>query len=168
MHQQTSRKLIPDTTSPKNYFTNNPSHSPHFFMIQRFVPSGPLKCSMQYQVFRNKHSSDEQFDLVNQIYKRVMSEDKYLCDLAQKNLNAGVFVNGELHPKYEKGPLFFQKVVRETVTEHYKKEQKAKEQIWPARQTPAVGKNAEQSSKDVDFCVGLSSGCSSTPEQLVW
>lgn len=49
---------------------------------------------MHYQVFRNKNSSDADFELVNQIYKRIMSEDKALCDAAQKNLNAGVFING--------------------------------------------------------------------------
>lgn len=147
-------------------FIANAPPSPHFFMIQRFVPSGPLKTSMQYQVFRNKHSTPEQFDLVNQIYKRVMSEDKYLCDLAQKNLNAGVFVNGELHPKYEKGPLFFQKVVRETVTEHYRKEKAAKEPIWPARQILPRVKGSEQSKKDIDFCSGLS--CATVPQELVW
>ena len=49
---------------------------------------------MQYQVFRNKNSSDADFELVNQIYKRIMSEDKYLCEYARKNINAGVFVNG--------------------------------------------------------------------------
>lgn len=135
-------------------------------MIQRFVPSGPLKCSMQYQVFRNKHSTDAQFDLVNQIYKRVMSEDKYLCDLAQKNLNAGVFVNGELHPTFEKGPLFFQHVVRETVTAHHRREQAAKQPIWPARQVLPGKKGAEQSRKDIEFCSGLS--CATVPSELVW
>lgn len=134
-------------------------------MIQRFVPHSYNKCSMEYQVFRSKHATDEQFDLVNNIYKRVMSEDKYLCDLAQKNLNAGVFVNGELHPKFEKGPLFFQKVVRETVTEHWEKEQKAKQEIWPAKQI-VEGGTKEQSRKDSDFCEGLS--CSNVPETFAW
>ncbi|OAG44726.1 hypothetical protein AYO21_01216 [Fonsecaea monophora] len=93
------------------YFFPNASLnvSPHFFFIQRFVPSGPVKSTMRYEVYRNKNSSDEDFELVNQIYKRIMSEDKYLCVNTQKNLNAGVFVNGELHPRMEKGPLFFQK-----------------------------------------------------------
>ena len=123
---------------------------------------------MQYQVFRNKNATSEQFDLVNQIYKRIMSEDKYLCDLAQKNLNAGVFVNGEMHPKFEKGPLFFQKLVRDTVTEHHTKEQLAKQEIWPARQK--LPQEAIISKKDIDFCASLTPECPATSnqEQLVW
>lgn len=135
-------------------------------MIQRFVPDGPGKSAMQYQVFRNKNSSDKDFDLVNQIYKRIMSEDKYLCDLAQKNLNAGVFINGELHPRLEKGPLYFQKVVRETVMSHYQQEQKAKQEIWPARPTLPATNNAKVSQQDIEFCSGLA--CTANQEGLVW
>ena len=134
-------------------------------MIQRFVPNGPVSSSMQYQVFRNKNSTEEQFELVNQIYKRIMSEDKYLCDHAQKNLNRGVFINGEMHPRLEKGPLYFQKVVRDNVTEHHKREQAAKEEIWPARQN--LPSSANVSKEDVDFCAGLAK-CQTLPQQLVW
>ena len=119
---------------------------------------------MRYEVFRNKNSSEEDFQVVNQIYKRIMSEDKYLCDLTQKNLNAGVFVNGEMHPKMEKGPLYFQKFIRDTVLAHYKGEQAAKQEIWPARQTLPVA--AMVSKKDIDFCSGLS--CQTNQETLVW
>lgn len=123
-------------------------------MVQRFVPTGPSSSSMQYQVFRNKNASDADFDLVNQIYKRVMSEDKELCAQAQKNINAGIFVNGEMHPRLEKGPLHFQKVCRETVTEHYKREQSAGGmEIWPARQE--LPETAAASQEDIDFCKGL-------------
>ena len=146
--------------------TANVMNSPHFFMIQRFVPTGPKSSIMHYQVFRNKHSTDEQFDLVNQIYKRIMSEDKYLCDNAQKNLNAGVFINGEMHPRLEKGPLHFQKTVRDTVTAHYKREQAVKHEIWPA--TQQLPNTASATKQDIDFCSGLSSACQTLPETLVW
>ncbi|KAF7190330.1 Choline monooxygenase, chloroplastic [Pseudocercospora fuligena] len=151
------------------YFWPNVSTNitPHFFMIQRFVPHGPTRSTMSYQVFRNKNSSEEDFQLVNNIYKRVMSEDKYLCDQAQKNLNAGVFINGEMHPKMEKGPLYFQKKVRETVTEHHAREQKAKGEIWPAKQRLPETKSGLGSQKDIDFCNGLK--CETQPrEELAW
>lgn len=136
-------------------------------MIQRFIPHGPTSSTMSYQVFRNKNSSEEDFQLVNNIYKRVMSEDKYLCDQAQKNLNAGVFINGEMHPKMEKGPLYFQKTVRETVIEHHAREQKAKAEIWPAKQRLPESKSGLVSQKDVDFCNGLK--CETQPrEELAW
>lgn len=117
--------------------------------MQRFVPSSPTTCEMRYEVYRNKSSSDEDFDRINQIYKRVMSEDKYLCIEAQKNINTGVFVNGELHPKMEKGPLFFQAAVRDIVQAHHKREELVGQEIWPARQT-LPGK-AQVSREDEDF-----------------
>ncbi|KAK0289106.1 hypothetical protein LTR35_000482 [Friedmanniomyces endolithicus] len=154
------------TVASTYYFPNVSTNiSPHFFMIQRFVPSSPTTSSMQYQVFRNKHSSEEDFQLVNNIYKRIMSEDKYLCDLAQKNLQAGIFVNGELHPRMEKGPLYFQKVCRDVVTGHHAREKREGREVWPARQTlPRVG--AEASEKDVEFCEGLA--CGERKDSLVW
>ncbi|KAK5686400.1 hypothetical protein LTS10_002518 [Elasticomyces elasticus] len=153
------------TVASTYYFPNVSTNiSPHFFMIQRFVPSGPTTSSMQYQVFRNKNSSEEDFQLVNNIYKRIMSEDKYLCDLAQKNLEAGIFVNGELHPRLEKGPLFFQKVCRDVVTEHHAREKKEGQEYWPARQT--LPGSADASAKDIEFCSGLS--CGDRKDSLVW
>jgi hypothetical protein len=133
-------------------------------MIQRFVPSGPKSSAMQYQVFRNKHATDEEFEVLNQIYKRIMSEDKYLCDQAQKNLNAGVFVNGEMHPRLEQGPLHFQSVVRDEVVAHFKKEKAAKKEIYPARQT--LPDTASVSKADIDFCNGLA--CGEEREELQW
>jgi hypothetical protein len=50
-------------------------------------------------------SSEEDFRTIADTYARVMKEDKALCDRAQANLNAGVFINGELHPRWEKGRL---------------------------------------------------------------
>lgn len=105
---------------------------------------------MKYEVYRNKNSSDEDFTVINEMYKRIMSEDKSLCANTQKNLNAGVFVNGEMHPEMEKGPLFFQKTVREVVTEHYKKERQANREIWPAQQV--IPKSASVSQNDINFC----------------
>ena len=121
---------------------------------------------MRYEVYRNKNSSEEDFQLINTMYKRIMSEDKVLCDLAQKNINSGVFINGEMHPKMEKGPLYFQKVVRDTVTEHRKRELAAKKEIWPARQSLPNSNNALVSQEDVEFCSGLA--CSTNNDALVW
>ncbi|KAI1353863.1 hypothetical protein F5Y01DRAFT_303078 [Xylaria sp. FL0043] len=131
------------------YFPNASMNvSPHFFFIQRFIPKSPNTSIMYYEVFRNKNSSDEEFNVISDIYKRIMSEDKYLCANAHKNIQAGVFVNGELHPKMEQGPLYFQKLVRDLVTDHYKQEKKAGQEIWPARQR--LPGNASQ--EDLNFC----------------
>jgi hypothetical protein len=88
---------------------------------------------MRYEVYRHKDATDEAFNLISDMYKRIMSEDKYLCVYSQKNLNAGVFVNGQLHPEMEKGPLHFQKTVRGVVTGHFAKEKTVGHEIWPAK-----------------------------------
>ena len=114
------------------------------------MPSGPTKSVMRYEVYRNKNSSDEDFETINSMYKRIMSEDKYLCANAQKNLNTGVFVNGEMHPRMEKGPLYFQKGIRDTVTQHYRREKESGQEIWPARQVVP-----ESDQEDISFCAQM-------------
>ena len=119
---------------------------------------------MHYEIYRNKHSGEEDFKLISEMYARVMAEDKVLCDNAQKNLNAGVFVNGQLHPKYEKAPLFFQAVNREVVVEHYKREKAEGREIWPARQK--LPDSAVVSQEDIEICQGL--GCGAHKEAVDW
>lgn len=135
------------------YFPNaSLAVSPHFFSMQRFVPDSPTNCAIKYEVYRNKSSSIEDFDLINQTYKCIMSEDKDLCINTQKNLNNGVFVNGELQSKMEKGPLYFQTTVREIVTEHRDREEKEGKDIWPARQRLPETTAAGVSKEDDEFC----------------
>lgn len=136
---------------------------PHFMMIQKFLPDGPTRSSMSYEVYRNKHSSEDDFKLISKTYARVMAEDKVLCDRAQKNLNTGVFVNGLLHPRWEKGPLYFQNTVREVITEHYKREKAAGYEIWPAR--PQLPDDVV-SQQDMEICNGLT--CADEKGGLVW
>lgn len=74
-------------------------------MIQKFLPVSASQTKVHYEVYRNKDSSEQDFRTIADTYARVMKEDKALCDRAQANLNAGVFINGELHPRWEKGPF---------------------------------------------------------------
>lgn len=156
-----SCKAIDQSDGEKKILT---TQRPQFFFTQRFIPSGPQTTTIRYEVYRCKNATDEQFKLVDTMYKRVMNEDKVLCAAQQRNLNSGVFVNGELHPKMEKGPLYFQKLVREALTGHHGREQAAKQEIWPARQQMPY--NAVVSTKDIEFCSGLA--CSSQQEGLAW
>ncbi|KAH7129941.1 hypothetical protein B0J13DRAFT_133741 [Dactylonectria estremocensis] len=122
--------------APTYFFPNSSINvSKHFFMMQRFVPTGLRTSIMRYEVFRNKNSSMEDFKFVDAMYKRVMSEDKVLAAGAQANIDRGVFINGELHPAMEKGALWFQSKVREQVTEHHQREVEAGHEIWPAQQS---------------------------------
>jgi len=159
------------TIASTYYFPNVSTNiSPHFFMIQRFVPHGPTSSTMLYEVYRNKNSSEEEFDLVNQIYKRIMSEDKDLCARAQKNLGAGVFINGEMHPRMEMGPLYFQRQVRKLVTDHWAREKKEGAEYWPARQRlvdQKIDVRTGITGEDIEFCKGLA--CApAAQEGLAW
>lgn len=57
---------------------------------------------MEYEVYRNTNATDAAFDHTNDLFKVVMREDKELCNAAQKNLETGVFMSGQLHPVAEK------------------------------------------------------------------
>jgi hypothetical protein len=134
-------------------------------MIQKFLPDGAKKSSMHYEVYRNKHSSQEDFDVISKTYAKVMGEDKVLCNNAQKNINTGVYVTGQLHPKHEKAPIFIQGLIREAVNEHFKRERMEGREIWPARQQlPA---NATVTMEDVEICQGIACGVQNE-ELLAW
>ena len=82
-----------------------------------------------------------------------MREDKVLCDAAQKNLDRGVFVNGQMHPKYEKAPLFFQNTVRQVVKEHWEREKREGKEVWPAK--TVMRDNTRVSDEDEEVCRGV-------------
>ena len=75
---------------------------PTFFYMMRCIPVSELQTRMEYEVYRQNEASDEDFNHIDGFFKQVLHEDKHLCEGAQKNLNAGIFTNGELHPEREK------------------------------------------------------------------
>lgn len=119
---------------------------------------------MEYEVYRHKDSSDEDFKTIDEMFKRILGEDKWLCNNAQRNLNAGVFVNGEMHPHKEEGPLYFQSRVRQVLRDHRELEQAAQREIWPAQQVLPQG--ASKSEDDIEFCSGLA--CAKDNAALEW
>ena len=125
-------------------------------MIQKFLPKSPNSSQMAYEIYRNRNSSDADFKLISDMYARVMREDKVLCNNTQKNLDRNVFTSGQLHPKYEKAPLFFQSTIREVITEHFEREKAEGREIWPAK--PKLPCNAQVSEKDEELCAALSCG----------
>jgi hypothetical protein len=68
----------------------------------RCIPISASQTKMEYEVYRGNNASDEEFNEISDCFKQILKEDKDLCNAAQKNLNAGIFVNGELHPRVEK------------------------------------------------------------------
>ncbi|KAF7554710.1 hypothetical protein G7Z17_g2729 [Cylindrodendrum hubeiense] len=153
-------------TIVSNYYFPNicMTVSPHFFYMMRCVPTSPFHSSMEYEVYRHKNASDEDFEKIDAMFKRILGEDKWLCNNAQKNLNSGIFVNGEMHPHMEEGPLYFQSRVRELLQSHWKLEEAAKQEINPAR--PALPTGAYATGKDLGLCSTLA--CSKQASTLEW
>lgn len=68
----------------------------------RCIPVSAAQTKMEYEVYRHNNATDEDFTKISEFFKQVLREDKDLCNGAQRNLNAGIFTNGELHPRVEK------------------------------------------------------------------
>ena len=49
--------------------------------------------------------------------EQVMGEDLEICELVQKNLEAGVYECGRLSPTEEVGTIYFQQLVREALSD---------------------------------------------------
>ncbi|OQD68846.1 hypothetical protein PENDEC_c030G03409 [Penicillium decumbens] len=131
------------------YFPNaTMTASAHFFFMQRFVPTSPTTCVIRYEVYRNQKSSDADFGMVDQVYKRIMSENNVLCAEIQKNLGS----NDEL-PSSQKGALYFQSAVRDLLTAYHAREAAAGKEVWPSRQP--VPEGALTTQEDIDFCTKL-------------
>lgn len=103
-------------------------------------------------MYRHKNAADADFQHMDALFKRILSEDKWLCNLTQKGLNAGVYVNGQLHPEYEEGPLYFQSLVKKMVMDHRAEEEKAKKEIWPASQKVNA---CSDTTLESQFCAAL-------------
>lgn len=129
--------------------------------LMRVVPVSQTQVSMQYEVYRNKSSSDETFQSLDKFFKQIEGEDKFLCTNAQKNLNAGGYVSGPLHEQREKGVLHFKSLVKGLLVEHREKEKAQGHQITPAKRG-AVNSEVEE---EEQFCKDL---CASSHEGLAW
>ncbi|KAL4748350.1 hypothetical protein BDW72DRAFT_195893 [Aspergillus terricola var. indicus] len=123
--------------------------SPHFFYLMRCVPITASQTHMPYEVYRHKNASDEDFHKIDSIFKQLLKEDKDRCNAAQRNLNTGVYINGELHPEHEKGPLFFQQSVKDLVVSHHRAEESRGGEIWPATPVPSMPSKLDE---DMELC----------------
>lgn len=136
-------------------------HRDHYFYLMRVVPVSETQVSMQYEVYRNINSSDQDFEEMDRFFKQVEGEDKYLCTNAQKNLNAGGYVSGPLHPHNEKGVLHFKSLVKKILAEHREKEKSLGQEITPAKRAP----NSTDIDEEELFCKDV---CNSTAGDIAW
>lgn len=114
---------------------------------------------MQYEVYRHTSASDASFNATDAFFKQVEGEDKFLCENAQKNLEAGGYVAGPLHPHNEKGVLHFQSLLKRILTEHRFQEGQVGATIIPSRRMP---ENQSINEEDI-FCASL---CNNSEQRI--
>ncbi|KIV79401.1 hypothetical protein PV11_06963 [Exophiala sideris] len=133
----------------------------HYFYLMRVVPVSEVEVSMQYEVYRHKNSSEEDFQELDQFFKQVEGEDKFLCTNAQQNLNAGGYVSGPLHPHNEKGVLHFKSLLKRQLLEHWQKEKELGRDITPAKRSP----DDDDISEEELFCRDV---CATSGKMAAW
>lgn len=147
--------------APSYFFPNSAANlSSVYWYLMRVSPTGPNTVTNQYEVYRHKDATDEQFYGMDKFFKQIEQEDKELCMAAQRNLDVGTYSSGPLHTFHEKGVLHLQGLLRKAVMDHHRKEEEAKQEIWPARAS-AVG------NQDVEFCQKLEA-CTNGGASLAW
>lgn len=73
--------------------------------VERMLPTSPTTMQVEYWFFMKTGVSVA----LSEMNLAVTTEDKYICEAVQKNLEAGVYERGRLSPAHEEGVYFFQK-----------------------------------------------------------
>ncbi len=102
----------------------------------RVVPVTETQVEMEYEVYRHNDCDDETFRLNDEFFKQVENEDKFICNNVQKDLGAGGYVTGPLHPHYEKGVVHTKDYVKDLLLEHRDREKRLDREITPPRRDP--------------------------------
>ncbi len=132
------------STSETCYFPiASSSISAKFMAIQKILPQSPNKITEHFEVYRHKDCTDGEWKSISDTYAVVAKVGKI------KSL----------------APSFFQVIIRDAITGHYKQEKAVGREIWPSRPVHTEG-SADQADADDDICVGLA--CGSQKEVLAW
>ncbi|KAL4811758.1 Rieske [2Fe-2S] iron-sulfur domain-containing protein [Aspergillus spinulosporus] len=131
-----------------------------FFYIQRMIPVTATTSKIENEVYRHHTATDEEFNAILTFYRQVLDEDRELCEGVQRSLRTGVFMNGELHPEKEKGPIRFQESLKAMLMEHAREEERLGGEIWPAVPATTGKDGGRKGGEEVRFCERLDSkGC---------
>ena len=92
--------------------------SDYAFNLESVVPTGPrgvrlvrwFWCAEELAAERGTSASE-----AIESAEQVMGEDLEICELVQKNLEAGVYESGRLSPSEEVGTIYFQQLVRDAL-----------------------------------------------------
>ena len=77
--------------------------------LEQFVPLGPGVTRVAYRYFSRDGTLDEE---VSRLSKLLLMEDAAICEAVQRNLDAGIYEQGVLSPRHERGVELFQRLVR--------------------------------------------------------
>ncbi len=84
---------------------------------------------MHYQIFHRKNCKPGLFEKFDALYRQTMSEGMGLARGVQKNMQRGLFINGQMHPRLESAVLHMQSGAREVLVEHAQQENAAGRQV---------------------------------------
>jgi len=82
--------------------------------VERMLPTGPRSMRIEYLFFFRDlgESGQAARDAALAMCRQVTLEDQTLCEMVQRNLDAGVYTRGRLSPRHEAGVFTFQQHVR--------------------------------------------------------
>lgn len=85
---------------------------PEGMNVERWLPDGPGRTTVIYDCFVADPGAVEANDEIVRLGVEVLDEDRRICELVQRNLEAGVYTEGRLSPRHENGVYAFQNWVR--------------------------------------------------------
>ena len=86
--------------------------------VERWLPLGPRRTQVTYDFFF-ADASPAATGINAEIERlgvEVLDEDRRICEAVQRNLQAGIYTQGRLSPRYENGVHAFQTWVRDAMT----------------------------------------------------
>lgn len=92
----------------------------HGLMMERIVPIGLCGTRLIYDYYLTREIADDarERQRILSTSGTVTAEDKWICEHVQANIDAGVYEQGVLSPKHEKGVAWFQHFVAGALGPH--------------------------------------------------
>lgn len=139
--------------------------------MMSIVPTSATTSLMRYEVYRSKTATPEELKEKLDFFSQVESEDKWLANGSQSNLNSDTYTTGPFHPDVEEAVVYVIGKVKGLLHEHVAEERKRGSEWWPARRGP-VQATRSSAEEDEAFCRGVCSSSSmndkAVPEGLAW
>ncbi|KXH69318.1 hypothetical protein CSAL01_07616 [Colletotrichum salicis] len=160
------------SVSPTYMFPNaSVTLTPVFFYMMSIVSTSATTSLMRYEVYRPKTVTPEELKEKLDFFSQVESEDKWLANGSQSNLNSDTYTTGSFHPDVEEAVVYVIGKVKGLLHDHVAEERKRGSEWWPARRSP-VQATRSSAEEDEAFCRGVCSNSSvndkAMPEGLAW